>query len=326
MHQMSHPGVHSRAGGRAARPRREPACTCWAALHCMRCALSFCPPPERAARAGVNCSSLLQPFSQAGCNRAMLVPLAFSIAVAINASGSPPSDHAGVEPPLPKTARIPAGSFVMGYSKKPLPASLLQEGSDLSTFTDGDADESPSRTVTLDSFELGVTEVTNSEYEQFDPSHRSLRGRGGFSKLDNEAVVFVSYENATRYAAWLAQKTGKPYRLPTEAEWEYAARGSDPSTNSSYFWTGNSLPSAMAKAMNVGPGGLSAGGLPSAATAVSLAVGRFAPNSFGLHDVLGNVEEWCADWHGPYTASPTKNPTGSTTGTFRVPPPYKTSG
>ena len=93
VHQMSHPGVHSRAGGRAARTRREPACTCWAALHCMRCALSFCPPPERAARAGVNCSSLLQPFSQAGCNRAMLVPLAFSIAVAINASGSPPSDH-----------------------------------------------------------------------------------------------------------------------------------------------------------------------------------------------------------------------------------------
>ena len=181
----------------------------------------------------------------------------------------------------PKMVPIPGGTFVMGYSKTPLPASLLP--GDLTAFADGDADESPAHLVTLSAFSLGATEVT---------------------------------KNATRYAAWLAEKTGEPYRLPTEAEWEYGARGSDPSTNSSYFWTGDEVPTVMAKAMDVGND--STGGLPSPKTAVPLTVGRFAPNSFGLHDTLGNVEEWCSDWHGLYAADAATDPTGPADGIFRV--------
>jgi formylglycine-generating enzyme required for sulfatase activity len=67
-------------------------------------------------------------------------------------------------------------------------------------------------------------------YELFDPSHRALRGKLGFSSGDDEAVVFVSHTNATAYCAWLTQRTGTPHALPTEAEWEFAARGNDSAT------------------------------------------------------------------------------------------------
>ena len=210
----------------------------------------------------------------------------------------------GPSAPLPKMVSLPAGAFVMGYSRTPLPASLLSgpatKGSTppKSIFPNGDADESPAHAVSISAFSIGATEITNAQYEEYDPAHHTLRGRAGFSTADDEAVVFVSHENATRYAAWLAKKTGRPYRLPSEAEWEYAARGSDPATNSSYFWTGDSLPATMMKEQNVGTTKASTGDLPSA-RGVPLTVARYAPNSYGLHDTLGNVEEWCADWHGP---------------------------
>ena len=231
---------------------------------------------------------------------------------------------AGAGAAAPKMVPIKGGSFLMGYSKLPIPGSLLvppkiapnlgrKDG-----FPRGDADESPAHVVTVGGFSLGATEVTNAEYELYDPAHRALRGKAGFSKQDNEAVVFVSHENATRYTQWLAKREGKPYRLPTEAEWEFAARGGG-STNGSYFWTGDVLPAEMMKAQNIGTTGKGTdGGLPTPSSAVPLTVGRFAANSFGLHDTLGNVEEWVSDWHGPYSAASAVNPTGPSDGIFRV--------
>eukprot|EP01043_Picozoa_sp_COSAG02_P054044 COSAG02_NODE_6060_length_3833_cov_12.625603_2_plen_636_part_00 len=248
---------------------------------------------------------------------------ASATAASFGANTAAAAEPSGAAQPalLPNMVSIPSGSFTMGYSRTPLPASLLSGPGKGSTpksiFPNGDADESPAHTVSISSFSIGATEITNVQYEEYDPAHRVLRGRAGFSKEDDEAVVFVSYENATSYAAWLAKKTGKPYRLPSEAEWEYAARGTDPATNASYFWTGDSLPAALMKQQNVGTTKASSGGLPNR-QGVPLTVARYAPNSFGLHDTLGNVEEWCMDWHGPYVSDVLQDPVGPSDGIFRV--------
>jgi formylglycine-generating enzyme len=98
------------------------------------------------------------------------------------------------------------------------------------------------------------------------------------------------------------------YRLPTEAEWEYVARGNT-STNSSYFWTGDQVPQAMQN--NQQDSGMPKASLPTA-------VARFPPNSFGVHDTLGNVEEWVYDWHAPYAAAHAVDPVGPASGQARV--------
>ena len=103
---------------------------------------------------------------------------------------------------------------------------------------DGDFDERPRHRITISRpFYMAATEVTNAQYEQFDPGHRQLRGKLGFSKEDDEAVVFVTWHDAGRFCEWLSKKEGQPYRLPTEAEWEYACRAG---TTTAYH-TGDSL-------------------------------------------------------------------------------------
>ena len=73
-------------------------------------------------------------------------------------------------------------------------------------------------------FYMSVTQVTNAQYEQFDPNHKVLRGKDGLSKEDDEAVVYVSWHDAVAFCEWLSEKEGVTYRLPTEGEWEYVAR------------------------------------------------------------------------------------------------------
>lgn len=190
--------------------------------------------------------------------------------------------------------RIEAGSFLMGQA-------------------DGEWDEHPTHRVTLSRpFYLGVTEVTNAQYEQFDPAHRALRGKLGVSAADDEAVVYVSWEDATRFCRWLSEKEGRPYRLPTEAEWEYACRAG---TNSSYS-TGDTLPPEFHRNQVLS-------WFPDPArnrqdTPPALTVGKTGPNPWGLQDMHGNVEEWCADWYGPYEAADQTDPVGRADGDFRV--------
>lgn len=183
---------------------------------------------------------------------------------------------------------IPAGSFYMG-----------------STGEGEEFDEAPLHRVRLTrAFRMGATEVTNAQFEAFCPAHKALRGKNGISKADDEAVVYVSYPQAVAFCEWLSRKEGKPYRLPTEAEWEYACRAGTYYA----FYTGDGLPGEMHRNQRV----------VRDYAPVSLQVGCTRPNGFGLYDMHGNVEEWCLDWYGPYEAAEQTDPTGPATGEFRI--------
>ena len=159
---------------------------------------------------------------------------------------------------------------------------------------------------------MGIYEVTNAQYEQFDPEHRKLRGELGFSQDDDEAVVFVSWHDAMRFCEWLSEKEGLPYRLPTEAEWEYACRAG----TTTQFHTGDTLPEVFHK--NAQRSWYPDSARSSENEVVSLTVGQTPPNAWGLYDMHGNVEEWCHDWYGPYEANKQINPVGRIDGNFKV--------
>lgn len=153
-------------------------------------------------------------------------------------------------------------------------------------------------------FYMSATPVTNEQYEQFDPEHQKFRGKWGFSKGDNEAVLFVSWHDAVAFTEWLSEKEGKSYRLPTEAEWEYAARAG----SGSDFFTGDVLPEVFYRHQHDGYRPVS----------VDLSVGQTPPNSWGLMDVHGLVEEWTYDWYGPYVQGPLIDPVGYEDGYVKV--------
>ena len=191
---------------------------------------------------------------------------------------------------LPAMVEVPGGTFTMGTAGA----------------SGEDYDEAPAHSVTVDAFRMSACEITNVQYEAFDPNHKQVRkDRKEYnSKGDDEAVVDVSWDNAVAYCKWLSKQTGKNYRLPTEAEWEYACRAG---TTTSYN-TGNSLPSSMQKEQATNREHKS----------VDLTVGKTTPNAFGLYDMHGNVEEWCQDWYGPYSSDSQTNPGGPSRGIFRV--------
>lgn len=202
-----------------------------------------------------------------------------------------------------RLVRINAGSFTMGFAGDPIPAAIAVRP----WRAGGDFDERPAHPVRISKgFYMGAFEVTNAQYEQFDPSHRALRGKLGFSKEDNEAVVFVSWQDANRFCQWLSKKEGKPYRLPTEAEWEYSARAG----TTTHFYTGDTLPQAFLKNATES--------LYPPPAPVPTVVGQTPPNGWSLFDMHGNVEEWVLDWYGPYEPGEQTDPVGRATGDFRV--------
>ena len=209
-----------------------------------------------------------------------------------------------------KFVLIESGTFQMGQPSAPLPFEMMPEdggpGHRMDALVHGDFDEKPVHTVTLShSFHVGVFEVTNQQYELFDPDHRASRGKQpGISEDDSEAVINVSWYDAKAFCEWLSDLEGLPYRLPTEAEWEYACRAG----TTSNFFTGETLPKSFHKKQL----------LVRRPDPVDLHVGRTAPNPWGIYDVHGNVEEWCADWYGPYRPGRQINPVGPATGDFRV--------
>ncbi|UCG49678.1 MAG: SUMF1/EgtB/PvdO family nonheme iron enzyme [Phycisphaerales bacterium] len=197
----------------------------------------------------------------------------------------------------------------MGQLETPLASELLPifRGRGLfDSLANGDYDERPVHKVNITRpFYIGVYEVTNNQYELFRPEHSRLRGKRGFSKGDDEAVCFVSWYDAKAFCDWLSDKEGLPYRLPTEAEWEYACRAD----TETHFHTGDTLPGAFLKKVHR---------KGSTLNPQDLTVGRTPANKWGIFDMHGNLEEWTHDWYGPYVKGKQKDPIGYKHGEFRV--------
>jgi formylglycine-generating enzyme required for sulfatase activity len=202
-----------------------------------------------------------------------------------------------------KFVRIKPGTFKMGQLQTPLPLEAFPAAKDF--LRDGDYDEKPVHTVIMTkAFYMGIFEVTNFQYELFDPLHKALRGKdANLSTEDDEAVINVNWYDAQAFCRWLSDKEGLSYRLPTEAEWEYACRAG---TTTNYH-AGDLLPKEFHKNPH-----------RSAKRDISLLVGETPPNQWGFYDMHGNVEEWCHDWYGPYTGGDQTDPAGYATGGFRV--------
>jgi formylglycine-generating enzyme required for sulfatase activity len=170
----------------------------------------------------------------------------------------------------------------------------------------GHDDERPAHRVFVDTFELGVYPVTRAEYERF--LHATTHELPGdwssppFAQPDLP-VVGVSWMDAVAYCAWRSEHDGRPVRLPTEAEWEFAARG----RQSGLFPWGDPVPAWVP---NGGRGPLP-GPWP-------VTLGE--PTDFGLFGIATNVHEWCHDWHDPnyYHRSPERNPVGPDQGRRRA--------
>ncbi|MBI3881673.1 MAG: formylglycine-generating enzyme family protein [Verrucomicrobia bacterium] len=130
--------------------------------------------------------------------------------------------------------------------------------------------------------------------------------------LEKHPVVHISWFDAVAYAKWKSEKTGKPHRLPTEAEWEYAARGG--LAKKEFVWGDEFKPGGKMLA-NIWQGRFPNQNTMEDGFRFTAPVGSFAPNGLGLHDMAGNVWEWCADWYLPdyYAKAAAKNPQGPDT-------------
>ena len=214
-----------------------------------------------------------------------------------------------------KLVPIEPGTFTMGQDGPPISgnASLAAYHAE---FRSADWDEKPAHRVTITQpFHMGMTEVTLGQFRQFQPGCR--QGTGG----DDEAVNGITWNQAVAFCEWLSKKEGKTYRLPTEAEWEYACRAG----TTTIFNTGDTLPPGQQKWFG-GEGWreryFPAGKMPPEYEwqdgATTLHVAQKSPNAWGLSDMHGNVAEWCLDWFGPYESGGQTDPLGRSDGDFRV--------
>lgn len=183
-----------------------------------------------------------------------------------------------------KMVKVEGGTFTMGATP--------EQGSDAGE------NEYPAHQVTLSSFSIGETEVTQALWQAVMGNNPS-----SFNNDDELPVERVSWEDCQEFITKLNQMTGKQFRLPTEAEWEYAARGGNKSKGYKYSGS-NDVNEVAWYWMNSG--------------SITHPVGTKKANELGLYDMSGNVREWCNDFMSDYTEETQTNPTGPTTGVVRV--------
>jgi formylglycine-generating enzyme required for sulfatase activity len=164
----------------------------------------------------------------------------------------------------------------------------------------------PHRVTLTKGFCLSVTPVTQEQWQAVTGSNPSY-----FKGERNLPVENVSWEDCQDFCQKLSQLTGKSFRLPTEAEWEYACRAG----TATPFYFGVSISTDQA---NYDGNLTCAPGDKSRSRGKTTPVGSFPSNAWGLADMHGNVWEWCQDWHGPYDLAATEDPRGSNGGNGRV--------
>lgn len=192
---------------------------------------------------------------------------------------------------------VPSGEFIMG-----------------SEVFDAAPNERPLARMSISRFFMARHLITNAQYEQFDPSHSRKRAPGAG---DSHPVVYVSHIDATKFCQWLGARERRKYRLPSEAEWEYAAKGTDgrkfpwgnyegrgdlanfADKNTVFAWSDREVDDGYAESSPVG----------------SYPIGR---SPFGVEDMAGNVWEWCLDYYEAYRGTPKANPRGPGSGTKKV--------
>jgi formylglycine-generating enzyme required for sulfatase activity len=252
-----------------------------------------------------------------------------------------------------KMVLIPAGEFKMGggESAEETAAFYNKTYGENDLTADSFKDEQPRHQVRITKpFYIGIYHVTRGQFRQFvkDTGYKTDAEKGenpgasgwnpdkkefgfnekyswrnaGFEQTDEHPVVNVSWNDAVAFCKWLSKKENKTYRLPTEAEWEYACRAG----TTTRYYSGDD-PETLAKVGNVADAAAKAK-LPDWKYTIkandgyvfTAPVGKFKPNAFGLYDMHGNAWQWCADRYGAkyYAASPTDDPTGPDSGGDRV--------
>jgi formylglycine-generating enzyme required for sulfatase activity/class 3 adenylate cyclase len=235
------------------------------------------PPPPPAVQQTAPPPRSLPPASPVAPQAAPQTQPAPSVAPAVKPAAPPPQLATPATPPTQLTSAVRepemnilrGGSFTMG--------------------SNDDVTEKPTRQVTIKPFAIGQYPVSVREWNECAAAKACAFVATG---KDDAPITNVSWSDAKQFVAWLAAATRKAYRLPSEAEWEYAARGG---TQTKYWW-GDQFQSGMANCKNC---------TDTTATEQPIKVGSFSPNPFGLYDMGGGVDQWVEDcWHKNYQGAP----------------------
>jgi formylglycine-generating enzyme required for sulfatase activity/class 3 adenylate cyclase len=228
--------------------------------------------------------------SPAGSPKAPVPPPAVKQA-APAPSPSPLAQPSAPQPqpvPSPSASAAPAAPQLASSVREPELVSL--QGGGFAMGSNEDASEKPIHRVTIKPFAIGKYPITVREWNECAAAKAC-----GFAATgkDDAPVTNVSWSDAKQYVAWLTEVTRKAYRLPSEAEWEFAARGG---TQTKYWW-GDQLQPGMANCKDCGD---------AAAAEQPVKVGNYKPNPFGLYDMGGGIDQWVEDcWHRNYQGAPT---------------------
>jgi formylglycine-generating enzyme required for sulfatase activity len=243
------------------------------------------------------------------------------IVVAPKAPVASPNGTAAARPVAPKIptpidvaaerAKFPNFTSSIGTDLLLVPSGVFQMGSEA---PDAAPNERPITPVTLSCYYLSRHPITNAQYELFDPSHAGKRVPGAG---DRHPVVYVSSNEAAKFCQWLSSRDRRRYRLPTEAEWEYAARGTD---GREYPWGGQERRGDLANFADRNTDFAWSDREIDDGFAESSPVGAFSRGAspFGMEDMAGNVWEWCSDFMEAYRGTSKINPRGPRSGAKRI--------